>query len=37
MVHGRYNFGLVGVGDYLYAVGGTNGVEQWRSIEVHLL
>ena len=34
MVHGRYNLGLVGLGDYLYAIGGTNGVEQWRSIEV---
>ena len=34
MVHGRYNLGLVGIGDTLYAIGGTNGVEQWKSIEV---
>ena len=37
MVHGRYNLGLVGLGEYLYAIGGTNGVEQWRSIEVIMI
>ena len=37
MVHGRYNLGLVGVGEHLYAIGGTNGVEQWRSIEVTMM
>ena len=36
MVHGRYNLGLVGIGDTLYAIGGTNGVEQWKSIEVSI-
>ena len=36
-MHGRYNLGLVGLGEYLYAIGGTNGVEQWRSIEVIMI
>ena len=37
MVHGRYNLGLVGVEESLYAIGGTNGVETWRSIEVNII
>ena len=31
---GRYSFGLVTVGEDIYAVGGTNGAFVLRSIEV---